>query len=55
MRTVKAESDQGLPNTNTNTSCPLTELLDTTECMNGEQSPDDTLRMCRIILSLVSG
>ena len=38
MRTAKAQvwanaqTDQGI-------RCPLTELLDTTECINGEQSP----------------
>ena len=36
-----AQSDQGL-------HCLLTESLDTTECMNGEQSPDDTLHMRRL-------
>ena len=53
MQTVKAQislctvqSDQGLP-------CPLTESLDTTECMNGEQRPgryfadaQDDLNVC---------
>ena len=36
------QSDQGL-------HCRLREWLDTTQCMNGEQSPADTLCICRII------
>ena len=31
---ASAQADHGL-------RCPLTESLDTTECINGEQSPDD--------------
>ena len=40
-----AQSDQGL-------RCPLTESLDTTECFNEEQCPDETLCMRRINLNL---
>ena len=32
MRTANAQSDQSLP-------CPLTESMDTIECINGEQMP----------------
>ena len=35
------QSDQGL-------HYPLTELLDTTDCVNGEQNPDGTLFMSRM-------
>ena len=35
---VFAQSDQGLHS-------PLTESLDTTECMDGEQGTDDALRI----------
>ena len=37
-----AHSGQGL-------YCPVTESLDTTECINEEQISDDTLLMRRII------
>ena len=39
---TSTQSDQGLPRA-------LTEPFDTTGCMNGEQSLDETLRMCRMI------
>ena len=39
---TSTHSDQSL-------HCQLTESLDTKECMNGEQSQDDTLDMCRMI------
>ena len=39
---ASAQSDQNLHR-------PPTESVDTTECINGEQRPDDYLRMHRII------
>ena len=39
---TSAQSDQIL-------HCPLTEPFATTDCMNEEQRPDDTLRMRRMI------
>ena len=38
----RQQSDLGL-------NCPLTELLDTTECLE-RKCPDVTLRMCRMII-----
>ena len=42
---ASAQSDQGL-------HCPLTESLDIAEYMNGDQGPDETLRMRRMNLNL---
>ena len=42
---VSAQSDQGL-------RCLLGESLDTIECINGEQMPDETLRMWGMNLNL---
>ena len=40
---ASSQADQGL-------HCRLTKSLDTTKCINGEQGPDDTLHMRRMIL-----
>ena len=42
---ASAQADQGL-------RCPLTDSLDTTECINREQRPDETLRMRGMNLNL---
>ena len=48
VRTANAQISLRIAQSDQDLHCPLPELLDTTESMNGEQSPDDTLRMSRV-------